>query len=250
MSYPIIICEDQIIQLNQIETIIQNFILFHNNLFQITLKTQSPEEVKKYLHKFKPKQGIYFLDIDLNHKMNGIELAEEIRSHDVQAKIIFITTHDEMIPLTIKRRIETLGFVVKDQSLESYRAEIVELLALAQHRIDSLKIEQNNAFVFSIGSQTFLLDLQEIYLLEPSALPHRVTLYTKNGQYEFYGKLTDIEKKYPVLFKINRSCLINPKNVREIEFKKRLIYFNAELTRTFAIGKTNRIKERFQKILN
>ena len=32
MSYPIILCEDQIIQLNQLERIIDNFILFHDKV--------------------------------------------------------------------------------------------------------------------------------------------------------------------------------------------------------------------------
>ncbi|MGX6994352.1 DNA-binding response regulator, partial [Vagococcus penaei] len=61
MGYPIVICEDQVVQLNQLETIIQNFILFHNSLFQINLKTQSPIEVENYLETFNPMQGIYFL---------------------------------------------------------------------------------------------------------------------------------------------------------------------------------------------
>ena len=44
MSYPIIICEDQFLQLQQLESIIQNYILFHSEIFQIKLKTQSPIE--------------------------------------------------------------------------------------------------------------------------------------------------------------------------------------------------------------
>ncbi|HGF7618053.1 TPA: response regulator, partial [Enterococcus faecium] len=148
MSYPIILCEDQIIQLNQLERIIDNFILFHDEVFKIVLKTQSSLEVKKYLKQFRPKQGIYFLDIDLNHEVNGIELAEVIRKYDVQAKIIFTTTHDEMLPVTIKRRVETLGFVTKDQTLDEYRNQIVELLLLAQERIDATKQVTNQAFVF------------------------------------------------------------------------------------------------------
>ncbi|GEL66774.1 response regulator transcription factor [Marinilactibacillus psychrotolerans] len=246
MTYPIIICEDQLIQLQQIETIIQNFTLFHSDLFQISLKTQSPDEVENYLKKFKPKQGIYFLDIDLNHTITGIDLAEKIRAQDVQAKIIFITTHDEMIPLTIKRRVETLGFVIKDQPLDNYRSEIVDLLLLAQKRIDEAKISLNQAFIFSIGSQTFTLDLQDIYFLESSKLPHRLSLYTKNGQYEFYGKLVELEKKYPTLFKINRSCLVNLINAKEINFKKRAVYFESDLVRNFALGKAKLIKEKLK----
>lgn len=134
MSYQIILCEDHTVQLNQLETIIKNFILFHAELFQLRLKTTNPIEVEQFLRKVRPTKGIYILDIDLNHSINGIDLAEKIRAQDVEAKIIFITTHEEMMPLTIQRRVETLGFVTKDQPFESYRAEIVELLVLAQNR--------------------------------------------------------------------------------------------------------------------
>lgn len=247
MTYPIIICEDQIIQLNQLETIIQNFILFHSELFSIQLKTQSPIEVENYLEKFHPKHGIYFLDIDLNHAVNGIDLAEKIREKDVQAKIIFITTHDEMIPLTIQRRVETLGFVTKDQALEDYRAEIIELLTLAQQRIDATRVAQDQAFLFSIGSQSFTIAMQEIYFVEPSSLPHRVALSTQNGQYEFYGHLNDLEAHYPQLFRVSRNCLANLKQVKEFDFKSRRLYFEPDLSRNYSIGKAQKIKETLKK---
>ncbi|MHC9533462.1 LytTR family transcriptional regulator DNA-binding domain-containing protein [Dellaglioa sp. L3N] len=242
MAYPIVLCEDQIVQLNQLEIIVQNYILFHNDLFKIQLKTQGPTEVIEYLEKFNPKQGIYFLDIDLENSIDGIDLAEKIRESDVQAKIIFVTTHDEMIPLTVQRRVETLGFILKDQPLDDYRAEVVELLTLARQRIDATRDSQQRAFTFSIGSQTFSIDRQDIYFIEPSNLPHRVFLNTKNGRYEFYGNLNDLEEKQPMLFRINRNCLVNLKNMTEINFKSREIYFGADLFRQFSRGKANKIK--------
>ncbi|MGM0166464.1 hypothetical protein IGI39_001424 [Enterococcus sp. AZ135] len=71
MMYPIIICEDQIMQLHQLETIIQNFILFHSKLFSIQIQIQSPIEVEKYLNKFHPKYGKCFLDIDLSKELKA-----------------------------------------------------------------------------------------------------------------------------------------------------------------------------------
>ncbi|GED49904.1 DNA-binding response regulator [Carnobacterium maltaromaticum] len=242
MSYPIIICEDQLSQLQQLETIIQNYILFHSDFFKLSLKTQSPSEVKIYLKQFRPKNGIYFLDIDLNHKINGIDLAETIRKSDSQAKIIFITTHDELAPLTLKRRIEALGFVAKNQTLENYRAEITELLSIAKERIDFTKTDLKMNFTFSIGSQIFNFDLDEILFLEPSEIPHRIKLYTVNGQYEFYDTINDIEKRYHNLFRISRFCLINPLNIKEVNFSNRSICFG-ELSRKFSIGKAKKLKE-------
>lgn len=245
MKYPIILCEDQLLQLNQLERIIKNFILFHDEIFEIVLTSQTPTEVEKYLKQFHPTQGIYFLDIDLNAAMNGIELAELVRKHDVQAKIIFVTTHDEMLPLTIQRRVETLGFVQKDQELDAYKSEIAELLLLAKERIDATKVAKNQAFIFSIGSQVFTIDLADIYFLEPSEMPHRLVLYTKNGQYEFYGKLNEFEQKYPSLTRISRSTLVQVNNAKEIDFKKRMIYFTPDLCKKFSLGKANKIKEVF-----
>ena len=40
--------------------------------------------------------------------MDGMELAQIIRKHDVQAKIIFVTTHDEVLPITLFKLINTL----------------------------------------------------------------------------------------------------------------------------------------------
>lgn len=247
MSYPIIICEDQLIQLQQLETIIQNYLLFHDDPFEISLKTQDPAEVIQYLQQFQPKSGVYFLDIDLNHKIDGIDLAETIRNADPQAKIIFITTHEELAPLTLKRRVEALGFITKDQQLDDYRAEIMELLALAQERITAAKSDQGQNFTFSIGTQTFNLDLAEVLFLEPSSIPHRVILHTINGQYEFYGKLQELEKTYPTLFRASRSCLVNIKNIREVDFASRSLYFTHELSRTFALGKAKKLREKLEK---
>ncbi|MDD0851220.1 DNA-binding response regulator [Enterococcus faecalis] len=247
MSYPVIVCEDNHVQLNQIQTIIKDFNLFHNDLFKLSLKTTNPIEVECFLRNVRPTKGIYILDINLNHSVNGIDLAEKIRTQDVESKIIFITTHEEMMPLTIQRRVETLGFVTKDQDFESYRAEIVELLVLAQKRIDASRNLTNQAFVFSIGSQTFTLDLQEIYFLESSELPHRVILHTQNGQYEFYDKLTNLESQYPTLLRISRSCLANPLNMREVNFKTRTITFSSDLIRTFSLSKATLIKKKLKQ---
>ena len=100
MSYPIIICEDDPVQRQQLDTLVENYILFHSDLFKVELQSPGPNQVVEYLNKEQPENGIYFLDIDLKADIDGIQLAEVIRKVDVQAEIIFVTTHDELAPLT------------------------------------------------------------------------------------------------------------------------------------------------------
>ncbi|MGN8982320.1 response regulator transcription factor [Enterococcus villorum] len=238
MGYPIILCEDNLVQLQQLENIIRNYILFHSELLKIVLKTQCPQEVKDYLIEFQPQNGIYFLDIDLNHSIDGIQLAEIIRKHDAQAKIIFITTHDELAPLTLKRRVEPLGFVSKDLEFDLFRSKIMDMLSLGQERIDSVKSARKAIFTFSVGTQTYNIDMDEVQFIEPSIIPHRVVLYTKHGQYEFYSRLNELEEKYPLLFRASRSCLANLMNATEINFSKRLIVFKKDLSRKFSVGRS------------
>lgn len=247
--YPIVMCEDNQIQLQQLDTLIENYILFHSNLFKVELKAPNPDQVIDYLNEESPENGIYFLDIDLQADIDGIQLAEEIRKKDVQAEIIFVTTHDELAPLTLKRKVAALDFIEKDQPLDDYRKELYDSLDYAKKIIDETRTVQKKGFSFEVGSQVYNLDKSEVIFLEASDIPHRLNLYSTNGQFEFYGKLTELEKKYSFLFRISRSCLINPENIHHVDFSIREIGFIDGTTRKFSIGKSKKLKNIIQQTL-
>jgi len=242
MSYPIILCEDNPVQLKQLNTLIENYILFHSNLFKVELSASNPSQVIDYLNKETPQNGIYFLDIDLKADIDGIQLAEVIRTLDVQAQIIFVTTHDELAPLTLKRKVAAIDFIEKDQPLDDFRKEIYDTLTYAQQLIDETRTVQKKSFSFEVGTQVYNLDKSEIIFIEASDIPHRLNLYSTNGKFEFYGKLTELENKYPFLFKISRSCLINPENIHHVDFSIREVGFSDGSTRKFSIGKSKKLR--------
>lgn len=234
MSYPIIICEDNLIQLQRIYSIIDNYIQFHNDFFDIVLKSDNPNEITEYLAKYSIQNGIYFLDIDLHKSTNGIDLAEKIRSIDVLAKIVFVTTHDEMAPQTFKRKVEAIGFIVKDQDPDNFRKEIQDILSLSQKRIDEVKVIKNHNEIvsFHYDNLAYNVESSEILFIEPSPInSHKLELYTKSGKFEFYGKLKDFEQKYSFLVRVNRSCLVNPKSIKRANFNTREMVFDKGLSR-------------------
>ena len=249
MSYPIIMCEDNQIQLQQLDTLVENYILFHSDLFKVELTASRPQQVIDYLDQSEPQNGIYFLDIDLKAEIDGIQLAAIIRKKDVQAEIIFVTTHDELAPLTLKRKVAALDFIEKDQPLEDYRQEIYDTLDYAKQIIDETRTVQKKGFSFEVGSQVYNLDKSEVIFLEASDIPHRLNLDSTNGKFEFYGKLTELEKKYPFLFRISRSCLINPENIHHVDFSIREIGFSDGTTKKFSIGKSKKLKNIIQETL-
>lgn len=74
----IVICEDDNIQRSTIEKFIKNSIAKNDYSFRIKLSTANPEDVLKNIG----SGDIYFLDVDLNNKINGFKLAEKIRDID------------------------------------------------------------------------------------------------------------------------------------------------------------------------
>jgi two-component system response regulator AgrA len=247
--YPIIICEDDSTQLAGLKKLISNYLLFHEKIFKIELAATTPEEVITYLDTAKSKNGIYFLDIDLKADIDGIRLAQIIRQHDVQAKIIFVTTHDELAPLTLKKKVAAIDFIEKDQSLDDFRQEIFDALSYSKQLTDETLTVQKQNFSFTVGSQVYNLDKSEVVLIKTSDVPHHLEAYTVNGVYDFYGKLSEIEEKHDFFFKISRSCLINPQNIHQVDFSTREIEFINGTKQKFSIGKSRKLRALLQKIL-
>lgn len=148
--YDILICEDDKIQLNQITKIITNLIMIEDFPMKVILSTNSPEEIISHIISNLGTNFIYFLDIDLDSYMNGIELAEKIREIDSLGKIIFITAHEEMAPLTFKYKVEALDFISKCKGID-LSGNIDTVLTTILKR-DSLNLEKKERLSISIGS--------------------------------------------------------------------------------------------------
>ena len=109
----IFICEDNQSQRERMEAIVRNYILIENYSMELTLSVGSPSELLDYLEVHPAKNALYFLDVDLQHEMNGILLAFELRKLDAFGKIVFITVHAELSYLTFKYRVEALDYIIK-----------------------------------------------------------------------------------------------------------------------------------------
>lgn len=247
MTYSVIICEDNQLQLENLKTIIKNYSLFHGDLFPITLAATSPEAILEIVKNNINDNRIYFLDIDLNHKINGLDLAVEIRKNDYKAKIIFTTTMEEMAAQTFKRKIEALGYIIKDQNIELYRDEIHSHLEAIEKRLGADLTKSGKRFKFSVGSETYFINITDILYLKPSTVPHRLNLITKHDYFDFYGKLGVLEKEYPDLFRASRTYLINPENIQRINYKDRTIWFDEYNSVQFSLGKGKALKKIMSK---
>lgn len=220
----IFILEDDLLQQHAMERILLELVgknnLFYNKIEIFSKPCQLLDAVVE-----KGEHQLFFLDIELQSDVaKGLEVAQEIREMDPYAAIVFVTTHTELMPLAFRYQVAALDYIDKDlvpndfvDRLEKVLLKVASNIAepLSDH---SLTIDSPNA--------KFQIPINDILYIETSPLPHRLVLYTKKERLEFWGKLADIAANEPRLLQCHRSFVVNPKNVRSLDKKSRLLYFD------------------------
>lgn len=243
MTTTVLICEDDLSQLQQVDSIIRNYIIFHDEQFKLGMPSQNPFDIIKYVDKFSIKDGIYFLDIDLKSSINGIELAREIKKMDVDARFIFITTHDEMAISVMQREIRAFNFILKDQPLDDFTNTVRNSLIEAQKDIELTRNNHNQLFTFSIGNVATSINMDDVLYIETSKIPHQVNLYTLDGKYSFYSNLNEIGIEYTSFFRAKRDFLVNSKNIKQADYSKHTIELKNGMLIKFSMRKSGELRK-------
>lgn len=215
----VILCEDDDLQRQFLHKTITTYSLFHEPSIEIVLSASQPDEVLSYLEQ--GQADCYFLDIELNHPLNGMDVAVEIRKRDPLSTIIFITTHADRLKLTFTYKLAALDFIVKDTP-DQISAQVIEVLQVAFNKYKQLgEFDQSSMMQIKIGERIKNIKIQDIYYIETSPNPHKLALHEKNGYYEFYGRLIDFEGIGESFYRCHKSFLINLQHVKELNNKER-----------------------------
>ena len=214
----VIVCEDNPIQRCLYEDIIKKHIMIEELDMGIALVTSDPSEVLRYLDNHDHSRSIYFLDIDLNHQLTGMELAVEIRKKDSLGKIIFITTHDECAPLTYRYKVEALDFIEKG-NFERTTCRIKESLTFIAEQ-QGLNIREKEQVLIKKGTVQQYIDFDDILFFETTGRAHRLYVHTKTGKIEFYGKIKEMEKHGDVFLRVHKSYVVNRKNIKIVDSQR------------------------------
>lgn len=109
----LIICEDDRRFRENINKVVNREIIINDYNVKISLVTDKEEEILNYVKNHLYDENIYFLDIELNTKNEGIDLARKIREYDKRGYIVFITSHEELAILTYKYKLAAFDYIVK-----------------------------------------------------------------------------------------------------------------------------------------
>jgi len=214
----IFICEDDPAQLKGIEKIVNKQIVENNYSMELALSVGGPTDVLDYLDAHPNNNGLYFLDVDLGHELNGIELGAKIRELDVFATIVFITTHEELAYLTFQYKVEAMEYIVKDNTPEYIRSKVAECMQVAYQRYLDGKSSQGKYFTVETSDQCINIPYNDILFFEThSIVRHKVILHMESGKIEFRGFINDIAKIDPMFQLCHKSFVVNTQKIKSID---------------------------------
>ena len=219
MTLSIFICEDDPKQRKRMEKIVLDYISHKDSDMDLTLSAESPTELLDYVERHPDKQGFYLLDVDLQHEINGIVLASEIRKYDRFGTIVFVTTHAELSYLTFRYKVEAMDYIIKSESGDMAE-KVWACIELASAR--RLNADSHQGYQVKIGTRIHHIPLCEITAFESDpAMPGKIILRTKGGRLEFYGTLSEVAESNPFFFRCHQSFVVNAKNVKCIDTSKK-----------------------------
>jgi len=217
----VVICEDNLQQQKMIYTKLRNYAMINHPSVEFVLVASNAEEVLHFIEK--NNADCYFLDIELGTGSNGLQLAFEIRKKDLLADIIFVTDYSETLKLTFKYKIAALDYIIK-QTDEDFTIQLIGALESSIQRYKQLgQTNKTDFFQVKFGGIIKNIPYENIYYFETSSNIHKIFLYEKNGIYEFYGKMKDIEHIHPTFFRCHKSFVINLQYVTQIHKKNKYI---------------------------
>ncbi|MGX7014995.1 LytR/AlgR family response regulator transcription factor [Vagococcus silagei] len=225
----IFICEDDSNQLKRLENIINKNVMIEDYDMRILLSTDEPDEIIDFLENTTRVNGIYFLDIDLEKKLNGVQLGSIIRKKDPDAKIIFITTHSELLSLTFQYKVEALDYIIKDQP-ELIMTKVHECLRLANEYYTVNKEDEPDRIKIKINNQIRIFLIEEILFFETAHTAHKINLHLKNGAIEVYGSLSEISELSEHFIRVHKSFVVNKKNIKAVDSKNKIIVMSNDDT--------------------
>ncbi len=224
----IFLCEDDEKQCQTLKKKIENLLLFKNYEATLQLATTKPEELLQSLKTgdFGEKDLLFFLDIDLKSKMDGLQLAQEIKSLYPKSKIVFITSHQEWMSLVFRYQVEALDYL--DKKSEELEDRLSEDLDIAFERFK--KVDPIEKITIQSEGKQLILPLHDILFFDSSSKAHRIQVHLFNRQVDFYGKIKDLPQLSPNFLRVHQSYVVNLKNVAAFDASRReLIMKNQEI---------------------
>lgn len=199
----IAICDDE----KNIRSYLASLIREQNMECEITEYASADEYLSSGM-----EYDLLFLDIELKgsasgmdgNTINGMGMARQIRGMEQikQPVIIFVTGYEKYVYDAFD--VEALGYLVKPVNEQKF----AEVFSQAQDKILSKAEQKKKTLLIQYAGANKAIPLDNIYYIESQK--HKIVLYTKDGELEYYAKIGELEEELRGHFcRIHKGYLVN-----------------------------------------
>ena len=225
--FEIFVCEDHPIEAAEYEKIINEELKANVICGNLTYICSDAISLLEYLKAHPAKQALYFLDICLPGRMNGIQLASIIRDMDTFGSIVFVTSKSEMSYMTFQYYVEAMDFIIKDH-IEELPGRIRKCMhkAYIKYR-QSHTTAGDHALSIKVGGVIhYLAPCNILYIQTARLSQHKVEICLTSGVESVYGTLKEFEAALSVsdkFFRCHQSVIVNKEHISRLEWKTKTI---------------------------
>lgn len=153
---------------------------------------------------------LVYMDIEMK-QIDGMDTAAYIREHDDKMLLVYISSHEEYIRKLFET--EPFRFLSKPVSIEEF--EKVFLKA-----VQKIHNQKQQCFYFQSGKNLMKVLARDILYFESSG--RKVIVHTAKHEYEYYDKLSEVEKKVSDLrfVRIHKAYLVNMDNIEAFQYER------------------------------
>lgn len=208
----IVVIEDDKETQTHIKKIIRELEFLKEEEIQVDYFTKYTNGLKEIIMD-NTEHKIYIVDIELETKVSGIDIAKFIRENDWESEIIFITNHDKMFETVYRSVYEVFDFIEKFHEMETKLKK--DLKAIYKRNFDNKMFRyRNNNF----NIQIYYRSITHIYRDKET---RKIIINTDKTNYAIIMSLTDILNFLDDRFKlVHRACIVNNDRVESYNWSK------------------------------
>lgn len=201
-----IVIDDDQKELERVDKIINKIVFKTETEYKVEKFTKYNSELEALI-KDNSIGKVYIIDIELDKKKSGLDIAREIREQDWDSEIIIITNHDRMFETVYKTIYKVFNFIEKFDNMETRLEQ--DLKTIIRKTDDKKKFTYKNN---KISLQIYLKDILYIYR---DTIERKLVIMTTNNKYFVNMTIQNLLELLDSRFKqVHRACIVNDERVR------------------------------------
>jgi two-component system LytT family response regulator len=223
--------------------IILNIIGPKKDKYKILIIDKYTKDIDEKINSLVGKK-IFLLDLEVPGKL-GLDFAREIRNNgDWLSPIIIITSHESFKKEGFTSKILMLDFIIKDKDIAENLTDALNIALKINTSIDSFKFTYNNEY--------YQIPYDNILFFEKDLNNNYTLIITESETYkikESIKRINEILEDTAYFYKTHRSCIVNLKKVKKVNFNENFIYFTNNKTNLLSRDRKKGLKEELMKVV-